>query len=815
MTTTTRALPLLVLLLAVPLRGQEATGAADTDGDGLTDEEELALSTDPSRRDTDADTVPDRIEVLLGLDPRAPDTDDDFIDDGDERLGDSDEDGLLDALESAIEDLDRDEFAAEQDAAEDDPCAPSRFAAACDRDGDGLINLVEQSRGTDPGNVDTDEDGASDLVEDLGDADGDGQLDALESRIRDGDHDGVVDERDPRDTDPCAPRPTLAACFGGALHPVPPPPPPPSGESANDRPARPARDRHPVPERIDDAFAPDTETEQDEPSDDGIDDEGVDRLKDRIGHLRPAPLAPSGQDDVEQTDDPCAVGVDQDADGLVDACDPDADGDGFPDDQRLDGGGLLSCAQSSTSPSAWLTLVLLLLFLRRRTMLPALTASAMLHVSLGTTPAFAAPVPVLNADRIQLSHDSGGILDIEAAHVERDLGLDVALSSAYALNPLVLRDSEGARGAAYVEHRATGALQAQVSLFRRAALGVAMPAVLFQTEGRSPLLAEAPAPAAVGLGDLRITPKLVIVRPADLGFGLALSTSVTVPTATRGSLAGHGGLTISPELLASIDLGAARFAAGVGAVLRDRVHIANTDVGSELRWRVGASIPLPMPLSTELQASLSGASPLGTRASSPLEALLGAQVKVAGAISLFVAAGSALSSGVGAADLRAMGGLRIEVGGERKKEEPVEVRSAPPAIAPARPSTATLARHEDRSLEPLPPILPVVPQFAFGDARVSAAARAELHGVARLLADHPQATLLVIGHTDALGEARMNESLSLRRARAVVEVLVSLGVARERLVAQGAGERQPLASNATEKGRQKNRRVELHTSPAR
>lgn len=809
MTTTTRVLPLLLLLLAVPLRAQEASGAADTDGDGLTDEEELELSTDPRQRDTDADTVPDRIEVLLGLDPRSPDTDDDHIYDGDERLGDSDGDGLLDALESAIEDLDLDDFAAEQDAAEDDPCVPSRFAATCDRDGDGLVNSLEHTRGTDPGNVDTDEDGASDLVEGLGDADGDGRLDALESQILDVDHDGVVDQRDPADTDPCVPRAALAVCFGGAFDPVPPPPA--TGELASEGPARPAHDRLPVPDRLDDASAPDAENEPEEPSGHGIDGEGVDRLRDRIGALRPGRLTPVGESDVDPPSGPCEAGSDRDADGLVDACDPDADGDGFPDDQRLDGGGLFSCGQSSTAPGTWLTLVLLLHFIRRRTRLSSFTAATMLYVNLGTTAALAAPVPVLNADRLQLSHDSGGILEIEAARVERDLGLDVALSSAYALNPLVLRDGEGARGAAYVEHRATGALQAQLSLFRRAAVGVAMPAVLFQSEGRSPLVVEAPTPAALGLGDLRITPKLVLVKPADLGFGFAISTSVTVPTATLGSLAGHGSLTVAPELLASAELGAARFAGSVGAVLRETAHIANTDVGSELRWRVGASIPLPLPLSTELQASLSGASPLGNRAGSPLEALLGAQVKAAGPISLFAAVGGALSSGIGAADLRAMGGLRIEVGDERKTEEQARVPSAPAAIDPVRPPTAMLARSEERSPDPLPPILPVAPHFAFGDARVSAAARAELLGVAHLLAAHPQATLIVIGHTDALGEARVNDNLSLRRARAVVDVLVSLGVARERLVPQGAGERQPLASNATEKGRQKNRRVELHT----
>jgi OmpA-OmpF porin, OOP family len=85
-----------------------------------------------------------------------------------------------------------------------------------------------------------------------------------------------------------------------------------------------------------------------------------------------------------------------------------------------------------------------------------------------------------------------------------------------------------------------------------------------------------------------------------------------------------------------------------------------------------------------------------------------------------------------------------------------------------------------------------------------------LDEIARLLAAHPDLKLVVAGHTDNQGAFDYNIDLSRRRAASVVAALVlGYGVARERLVPFGAGMAAPTASNATEDGRQKNRRVEL------
>ena len=70
-------------------------------------------------------------------------------------------------------------------------------------------------------------------------------------------------------------------------------------------------------------------------------------------------------------------------------------------------------------------------------------------------------------------------------------------------------------------------------------------------------------------------------------------------------------------------------------------------------------------------------------------------------------------------------------------------------------------------------------------------------------------TVRVVGHTDSTGSAQLNRSLSLARANAVRDFLISAGVAPAVIVASGVAADQPVASNTTESGRAQNRRVEL------
>ncbi|MGD0293064.1 MAG: OmpA family protein [Terracidiphilus sp.] len=82
--------------------------------------------------------------------------------------------------------------------------------------------------------------------------------------------------------------------------------------------------------------------------------------------------------------------------------------------------------------------------------------------------------------------------------------------------------------------------------------------------------------------------------------------------------------------------------------------------------------------------------------------------------------------------------------------------------------------------------------------------------IAKLLTNNPALKVGIVGHTDMVGDATSNMKLSQARAQSVINELVTKhGIAAARLVAFGAGPWAPLASNKTDEGRAKNRRVEL------
>ena len=99
--------------------------------------------------------------------------------------------------------------------------------------------------------------------------------------------------------------------------------------------------------------------------------------------------------------------------------------------------------------------------------------------------------------------------------------------------------------------------------------------------------------------------------------------------------------------------------------------------------------------------------------------------------------------------------------------------------------------------------------FDFDKATITADSEPTLAEIAKLLTEKPDLKVLVVGHTDASGSFDYNLKLSQRRAESVVENLVGRGISRERLFPTGVSFACPVATNATEDGRAKNRRVEL------
>ena len=646
----------------------------DSDGDGLTDVEEFMLGTNPTTPDTDDDGIGDFLEVRgeNPTNPLAPDTDDDGLLDG---LEDADQNGTLDAgetdpnnadtdddgLDDGVEDADQNgaQDAGETDptdadtdggtvsdgdevAAGTDPLDPDDDVPPVDTDGDGLTDDQEAALGTDPEDADTDNDGLSDFVEVTGanatdPLTADTDLDGLDDGVEDANNDGAVSagETDPNRTD----------TDGGTVS---------DGDEVT------------------------AGTDPLDPSDD------VEIVADADG------------DGATDATDNCpadanADQLDGDTDGAGDACDADADGDGFDDDLGIAGGGCSTTGRSDAGGSAALAvLVLLLLGARRgRTLLAALV------LLLGATAtSHAQTAQNFPVERLRLTLSGDGVGAVESGDVAKHLQWSVGVWFGAGNNLLVVNqtddDGDTERVGSLVDTRMGASLLASVGLFGHAELGLELPVVLYQSGDDSvPGIMSTSSLGSTGVGDLRLAPKLALLRAAPHGVDLALLATLTLPTAGADDYRGEDGVSFIPELAASRLVGPVRIAANLGYHLRRNTTLGDLTVADELLGRLGASYrlkdgtPHPIDLAASLSGSTAAAAPFGGDSPGALEFLGLGGYRIRTPLLAFVGAGIGLHDGFGTPDFRVLAGVRW-TGAPRSSVAPMPVLVAP-AVAPVTP----------------------------------------------------------------------------------------------------------------------------------
>jgi outer membrane protein OmpA-like peptidoglycan-associated protein len=162
--------------------------------------------------------------------------------------------------------------------------------------------------------------------------------------------------------------------------------------------------------------------------------------------------------------------------------------------------------------------------------------------------------------------------------------------------------------------------------------------------------------------------------------------------------------------------------------------------------------------------------------------------------------------------------------------EPVVPQASPPAAAEPAPAQPAPAEPAAPATQPTPTLADATPpmqtcdqimagvlgrthiEFDRSSAAINASNKDILDDIAKAAASCPGG-MRIAGHTDNRGGAELNASLSHRRAEAVRAALVSRGIAAERLVAEGWGPDKPIADNATDEGRARNRRIEITLIP--
>ncbi len=526
----------------------------------------------------------------------------------------------------------------------------------------------------------------------------------------------------------------------------------------------------------------------------------------------------SGGDDDDVSNDDDSVGDDDDASDDDDSVGDDDDDSGDDDDSAVLGGegasgvrGLAGggCACSSTEagslPSLGLLALLVPLAHRRR------RSFGLLAFFVG----FAALAPGLasaDASFDTLRFDpavtpSGGALT-DGAHPGIPWQIDAGMVLTFARNELVFTREGEPTGEPVLQSRFAGTVRAAVNVGPRFRLAFDLPVVLGQ-KGVHPTTGAA-LPSG-GVGDLAITPHLMILDPARRWLGVALAAPTTFPTSRSDALLGEAKPTVQPRVVIEKRMAWSRVpllrlaaTAQVGWRFRPRTELLDLDLAGELTFGLGLHWdPLDR---VRVGAEVVGA--LGKGANGRYAEWIG-HVRVVpdrrGVVSVSAGAGVGLGRGVGTPEGRLYVAATLHV--PLRREAPVlrregsvsiplaPLESAPPAAAsPSGPPIPGERLGLDWGLRLVGRTASIDADvlFAFDSARLRPEAQGLIEQVARWALDHPLALLEVGGHADPLGGRVYNQRLSEERAQAVVRALKTAGVEPERLSARGYGNESPL-----------------------
>lgn len=141
------------------------------------------------------------------------------------------------------------------------------------------------------------------------------------------------------------------------------------------------------------------------------------------------------------------------------------------------------------------------------------------------------------------------------------------------------------------------------------------------------------------------------------------------------------------------------------------------------------------------------------------------------------------------------------------KEADVQQQTAQAAEEKPQESSSKPEAHQPVSESTIPTDKIIIP-FSSG-LKLSPQSQEALSKLFNTMSGNPKLKVKVTGYADSQGNPFNNLQLSAKRAAVVQGFLVSLGIARERIIVQGEGSKDPIADNSTEDGRAQNRRVEV------
>ncbi|HET9626161.1 MAG TPA: OmpA family protein [Kofleriaceae bacterium] len=475
--------------------------------------------------------------------------------------------------------------------------------------------------------------------------------------------------------------------------------------------------------------------------------------------------------------------------------------------------------------------------------------AALLATALAAFTAATARADGLDGERFVPSVGAEATITAEHPAVPSPWGWGVGLFLNFADDPIVLRNGNGDVVAHPLNTALTTDFVASVGLFGWAELGIGLPLHLVY-DGDLYTAGTARLDANAGLGDLRLVPKIALLRKGNLDRHVMLSIAapLTLPTGDDEAVRGAGGVTVQPELLFAFHTGKLGLGFDLGYRWRDQ-HPADLPWGDEITLAPWVSYALTSQLSLrvegygekEVNANVGGAD-------FPFEVLAAVDYAY-GNWDFYAGAARGISDGIGDPSIRVLGGFRFHQNAPRHEgfedsdgdgvpDKDDRCRNDPedkdgfqdddgcpdpdndqdgipdgqdecPELSgdtahdgcPAK----TFVKIEDGKVFIFGKV-----QFDEGSAHIAKRSDPLLDQIAQALNANPQVTQLRIeGHTDNVGPKQVNQRLSEERAAAVREALIKRGVSGDRLTTRGFGEDHPIAPNDAPAGKAKNRRVEF------
>lgn len=327
-------------------------------------------------------------------------------------------------------------------------------------------------------------------------------------------------------------------------------------------------------------------------------------------------------------------------------------------------------------------------------------------ILIGTASALAQDIGASSSvplDRFRPTIDDRGLITTEGGDVIGHQAVLGGFVVNHAVNPLVFRGGDGQVVSSIVSHRLSADALIAVGLLDVMSLGIVVPLTLLQVGG--PVPAEVAdvvgaGVATVGVGDLRLVPKLRLLRRERHGLSLSLLPTLTVPTASGVRGGGEPGLVVGdgflgegqgvvafvPEVAISSELGGFRPTLSVAYRLRSPSRLYGVfPIDPELVYRVGLGFDLGMVngaltgslIVAEMFGATSDRNPFGlidgsdaarVRLQNPLEALVGIRWRIFDVVVVDGGVGMGVWAGFGTPDLRAFVGARFNANGNANRD---------------------------------------------------------------------------------------------------------------------------------------------------